>query len=113
MELRRGSLIIAGAGAASRRALRVRATEGFGGPRGWRLKKARCIPAAAVESQGLAGERMARRGKRNKRFYRLSKEARAILKQLIEEWQSMKFVAEKGLFREWWKDEKYHGHFGS
>ncbi|HEX7696315.1 MAG TPA: PadR family transcriptional regulator, partial [Candidatus Acidoferrum sp.] len=42
-----------------------------------------------LESQGLLESEWREEDKRNKRFYRLSKDGKDILKQLLEEWQSM------------------------
>src|SRR5262249_56281890 len=42
-----------------------------------------------LESQGLLVSRWREEDKRNKRFYRLSNEGKAILKQLAAEWKSM------------------------
>jgi len=40
-----------------------------------------------LESQGLLSSEWREEDKRNKRFYRLSPEGKAILKQLVAEWQ--------------------------
>jgi len=50
--------------------------------RGWRSKRDAIPAAAAAGNPGAARERMAREDKRNKRFYRLSKDGARILKQL-------------------------------
>lgn len=42
-----------------------------------------------LESQGLLASEWREQDKRNKRFYRLSKEGKEILKQLTAEWQSI------------------------
>lgn len=42
-----------------------------------------------LESQGLLASEWREEDKRNKRFYRLSKEGRFVLKQLLEEWHGM------------------------
>jgi PadR family transcriptional regulator len=42
-----------------------------------------------LESQGLLVSRWREEDKRNKRFYRLSSDGKAILKQLAAEWKSM------------------------
>ena len=42
-----------------------------------------------LESQGLLESEWREEDKRNKRFYRLSKEGARILKQLLEEWNSL------------------------
>ena len=42
-----------------------------------------------LESQGLLVSEWREEDKRNKRFYRLSAEGELILKQLLEEWQSL------------------------
>jgi PadR family transcriptional regulator len=42
-----------------------------------------------LETQGLLMSEWREEEKRNKRFYRLSKDGKLILKQLLEEWQTM------------------------
>jgi PadR family transcriptional regulator PadR len=42
-----------------------------------------------LETQGLLLSEWREEDKRNKRFYRLSKDGRAILKQLLEEWRGL------------------------
>jgi PadR family transcriptional regulator PadR len=42
-----------------------------------------------LETQGLLTSEWREEDKRNKRFYRLSKDGKAILKQLLEEWRGM------------------------
>jgi PadR family transcriptional regulator, regulatory protein PadR len=42
-----------------------------------------------LETQGLLISEWREEEKRNKRFYRLSKDGKLILKQLLEEWQTM------------------------
>jgi PadR family transcriptional regulator PadR len=42
-----------------------------------------------LETQGLLVSEWREEDKRNKRFYRLSKEGKVILKQLLEEWRGM------------------------
>jgi len=42
-----------------------------------------------LETQGLLVSEWREEDKRNKRFYRLSKDGKVILKQLLEEWRSM------------------------
>jgi PadR family transcriptional regulator PadR len=42
-----------------------------------------------LETQGLLTSEWREEDKRNKRFYRLSKDGKVVLKQLIEEWRSM------------------------
>jgi PadR family transcriptional regulator PadR len=89
LELRRGSLIIAALaqlreehyGYALRKAL---------AERGMEIEESTLYPLLRrLESQGLLESEWREEDKRNKRFYRLSKEGAHILKQLIEEWQSM------------------------
>ncbi len=89
LELRRGSLIIAVLaqlreeyyGYALRKAL---------ADRGMEIEESTLYPLLRrLESQGLLESDWREEGKRNKRFYRLSKEGAHILKQLIEEWESM------------------------
>lgn len=42
-----------------------------------------------LETQGLLTSEWREEDKRNKRFYRLSKDGKLVLKQLLEEWQTM------------------------
>jgi PadR family transcriptional regulator PadR len=42
-----------------------------------------------LETQGLLTSEWREEDKRNKRFYRLSKEGKVVLKQLLEEWRGM------------------------
>jgi PadR family transcriptional regulator PadR len=42
-----------------------------------------------LETQGLLTSEWREEDKRNKRFYRLSKDGKVVLKQLLEEWRSM------------------------
>jgi PadR family transcriptional regulator PadR len=42
-----------------------------------------------LEDQGLLASQWREEDKRNKRFYRLSKDGEVILQQLLEEWQTM------------------------
>ena len=42
-----------------------------------------------LETQGLLVSEWREEDKRNKRFYRLSKDGKVILKQLVEEWRGM------------------------
>jgi PadR family transcriptional regulator PadR len=42
-----------------------------------------------LETQGLLASEWREEDKRNKRFYRLSKDGKVILKQLLEEWRTM------------------------
>jgi PadR family transcriptional regulator PadR len=89
LELRRGSLIIAVLaqlreehyGYALRKAL---------ADHGMEIEESTLYPLLRrLESQGLLESEWREEDKRNKRFYRLSKDGTDILKQLLEEWQSM------------------------
>ena len=42
-----------------------------------------------LETQGLLTSEWREEDKRNKRFYRLSKDGKVVLKQLLEEWREM------------------------
>ncbi len=42
-----------------------------------------------LESQGLLVSEWREENKRNKRFYRISPEGKAVLKQLLDEWQTI------------------------
>jgi PadR family transcriptional regulator, regulatory protein PadR len=89
LELRRGSLIIAVLaqlrgehyGYALRKAL---------ADQGMEIEESTLYPLLRrLESQGLLESEWREEDKRNKRFYRLSKGGALILKQLLEEWNSM------------------------
>lgn len=89
MELRRGSLIIAVLaqlheehyGYALRKAL---------ADKGMEIEESTLYPLLRrLENQGLLESEWREEDKRNKRFYRLSKEGGDILKQLLEEWNSL------------------------
>ena len=89
MELRRGCLIVA--------VLAQLRTEQYG----YTLRKALADDGLAIdegtlypllrrlETQGLLASQWREEDKRNKRFYRLSAEGEVILKQLLEEWESI------------------------
>ena len=89
LELRRGSLIIA--------VLAQLRTEHYGyalrkalADRGMEIEESTLYPLLRrLESQGLLVSEWREEDKRNKRFYRLSKDGGQILKQLLEEWQNM------------------------
>jgi PadR family transcriptional regulator, regulatory protein PadR len=89
MELRRGSLIIAVLaqlrqehyGYALRKAL---------ADQGMEIEESTLYPLLRrLETQGLLESEWREEDKRNKRFYKLSKDGANILKQLLEEWNSM------------------------
>lgn len=89
LELRRGSLIIAVLaklreehyGYALRKAL---------ADLGMEIEESTLYPLLRrLENQGLLESEWREENKRNKRFYRLSKDGAHILKQLLEEWQNM------------------------
>jgi PadR family transcriptional regulator, regulatory protein PadR len=48
-----------------------------------------------LESQGLLASEWREENKRNKRFYRLSQQGELILKQLLDEWQTMNASLER------------------
>jgi PadR family transcriptional regulator PadR len=89
MELRRGSLIIA--------VLAQLRTEHYGyalrkalADRGMEIEESTLYPLLRrLESQGLLASEWREEDKRNKRFYRLSENGALILKELLEEWQTM------------------------
>ncbi|HEX4546519.1 MAG TPA: helix-turn-helix transcriptional regulator [Candidatus Acidoferrum sp.] len=89
LELRRGSLIIA--------VLAQLRTEHYGyalrkalSELGMDIEESTLYPLLRrLETQGLLVSEWREEDKRNKRFYRLSKEGTQILKQLLEEWQSL------------------------
>src|SRR6266403_2154114 len=80
MELRRGSLIIAVL-AQLREAL---------ADQGMEIEESTLYPLPRrLETQGLLESEWREEDKRNKRFYRLSKDGARILKQLLEEWNGL------------------------
>jgi PadR family transcriptional regulator PadR len=89
MELRRGSLIIA--------VLAQLRTEHYGyalrkalADLGMEIEESTLYPLLRrLESQGLLVSEWREEDKRNKRFYRLSENGGLILKELLEEWQTM------------------------
>jgi PadR family transcriptional regulator PadR len=89
LELRRGSLIIA--------VLAQLRTEHYGyalrkalADRGMEIEESTLYPLLRrLESQGLLASEWREEDKRNKRFYRLSENGALILKELLEEWQTM------------------------
>jgi PadR family transcriptional regulator PadR len=48
-----------------------------------------------LEAQGLLASEWREEDKRNKRFYRLSREGEAIFRQLLEEWQTINSAIER------------------
>jgi PadR family transcriptional regulator len=88
-ELRRGSLVLAVLSALRREqygyTLRKALAE-----RGIEIDEGTLYPLLRrLETQGLLASEWREQDKRNKRFYRLSKEGKEILKQLLAEWQSI------------------------
>jgi PadR family transcriptional regulator PadR len=89
LELRRGSLIIA--------VLAQLRTEHYGyalrkalADQGMEIDESTLYPLLRrLESQGLLVSEWREEDKRNKRFYRLSDNGALILKELLEEWQSI------------------------
>ena len=89
MELRRGSLIVA--------VLAQLRTEQYGytlrkalANQGMEIDESTLYPLLRrLESQGLLTSEWREEDKRNKRFYRLSPEGKAMLKPLLAEWQSI------------------------
>ena len=61
-----------------------------------------------LESQGLLASEWREEDKRNKRFYRLSKEGEAILEQLLREWQDINGALERILARRKKKRSERH-----
>src|SRR5215469_4114653 len=89
LELRRGSLVLAVLGALRNEqygyTLRKSLAEG-----GLDVDEGTLYPLLRrLESQGLLVSEWREEDKRNKRFYRISKDGAHILKQLLEEWQNM------------------------
>ena len=95
LELRRGCLILA--------VLAELRTERYGytlrkalGERGIEIDEGTLYPLLRrLETQGLLVSEWREEEKRNKRFYRLSSEGKAVLKQLTEEWAAMNQSLEK------------------
>ena len=89
LELRRGSLILA--------VLAQLRTEQYGytlrkslAEHGMAIEESTLYPLLRrLESQGLLVSEWREEDKRNKRFYRLSKDGARILKQLLEEWNGL------------------------
>ncbi len=89
MELRRGSLIIA--------VLAQLREEHYGyalrktlADQGMEIEESTLYPLLRrLETQGLLESEWREEDKRNKRFYRLSKDGARILKQLLEEWNGL------------------------
>lgn len=89
LELRRGSLVLAVLAALRHEqygyTLRKTLSE-----RGMAIDEGTLYPLLRrLESQGLLLSEWREEEKRNKRFYRLSPDGKAILKQLLAEWQSI------------------------
>jgi len=95
LELRRGCLVVA--------VLAQLRVEHYG----YTLRKALDVQGLAIdegtlypllrrlETQGLLSSEWREENKRNKRFYRLSAQGQAILKQLLDEWQIINASLEK------------------
>jgi len=89
LELRRGCLIVA--------VLAQLRTEHYGyalrkalDDRGMTIEENTLYPLLRrLESQGLLVSEWREEDKRNKRFYRLSKQGEVILEQLLEEWKTI------------------------
>ena len=89
MELRRGWVVLA--------VLAALRSEQYGytlrkalGERGMAIDEGTLYPLLRrLESQGLLVSEWREEDKRNKRFYRLSPDGELILKQLLEEWESI------------------------
>ena len=89
LELRRGCLVMA--------VLAQLRTEHYGytlkkelADRGMDIDEGTLYPLLRrLESQGLLVSEWREEDKRNKRFYRLSVEGRAVLKELLAEWQAI------------------------
>src|SRR5215472_3816965 len=89
LELRRGSLVLAVLAALRKEqygyTLRKTLAE-----QGMAIDEGTLYPLLRrLESQGLLASEWREEEKRNKRFYRLSAEGKAILKQLLWEWESI------------------------
>ena len=87
-ELRRGCLIVA--------VLAQLRTEQYGytlrkalADDGLAIDEGTLYPLRRLETQGLLASQWREEDKRNKRFYRLSADGELILKQLLEEWESI------------------------
>ena len=89
LELRRGSLILGVLGALKEERYgytlrKVLAQAGL------EIDESALYPMLRrLESQGLLTSEWREEDKRNKRFYRLSKDGKLVLKQLLGEWQTM------------------------
>ena len=95
LELRRGSLIVA--------VLAQLRTEHYGytlrsalDEHGLAIDEGTLYPLLRrLESQGLLTSEWREEDKRNKRFYRLSKDGESILAQLLKEWQGINDALER------------------
>jgi len=95
LELRRGCVVLA--------VLAQLRTEQYG----YTLRKALEVHGMAIdegtlypllrrlESQGLLASEWREEDKRNKRFYKISREGKVVLKQLLAEWQGIGFALEE------------------
>lgn len=89
LELRRGCLVLA--------VLAQLRTEHYGytlrkalAEDGLEIEESTLYPLLRrLETQGLLVSEWREEDKRNKRFYRLSEDGKAVLKQLLEEWRAM------------------------
>jgi PadR family transcriptional regulator, regulatory protein PadR len=89
LELRRGCLVLA--------VLAELRTEQYGytlrkalAEQGMEIDEGTLYPLLRrLESQGLLVSEWREEDKRNKRFYRISREGKVVLKQLLSEWQSI------------------------
>jgi PadR family transcriptional regulator, regulatory protein PadR len=89
LELRRGSLILAVLAALRKEQYGYTLRKDLS-DHGMPIDEGTLYPLLRrLESQGLLVSEWREEDKRNKRFYRLSPEGKAILKELLAEWQSI------------------------
>src|SRR6266566_5708908 len=95
LELRRGSLVLACLAALRQErygyTLRKTLEE-----QGMAIDEGTLYPLLRrLESQGLLASEWREQDKRNKRFYKTSREGKVVLKQLLAEWQGIGFALEE------------------
>jgi PadR family transcriptional regulator len=89
MELRRGSLVLAVLGSLAAEQYGYTLRKALGGL-GIEIDEGTLYPLLRrLETQGLLESRWKEEDRRPKRFYRLSPEGKAILKQLTAEWKAI------------------------
>ena len=89
LELRRGCLVLAVLGALRTEQYGYTLRKGLA-DRGLELDEGTLYPLLRrLESQGLLASEWREEDKRNKRFYKISRDGKLVLKQLLAEWQGI------------------------